>query len=381
MPKDVRRHSKLLVISDTGMVERNGQIFAFGPVIIELQELLALFDSITWIGFNRPDQIDNTSYMEVNSDKIKTITLKSVGGTSISDKISILKNYPRMIHTILSEIKKHQFIHSRAPSNPAFIAMLLSKRFPEKQFWFKYAGSWVDKTSFFYNLQRKKLKTRGSNCKVTVNGKWKHQPSHILAFENPCLNDDDRKIGKNIVNKKECFNKINFCFVGGLNKNKGIELVLEAFKNINSEKIGRLQIVGDGVLRKSIEGKAKNLPIEIKILGALPKNKVIEIFKESHFIILPSKSEGFPKVIGEAMNYGCIPIVSDISCIGQYVSNKNGFLIKTIDSNELFLKLQESMVLTEDDYQTMIKYNYCLAEKFTYSYYLTKIQQLIFHKN
>ena len=65
----------------------------------------------------------------------------------------------------------------------------------------------------------------------------------------------------------------------------------------------------------------------------------VHIYSKCDFIILPSKSEGFPKVIGEAMNYGCIPIVSDVSCISQYIQNGvNGFLIKPITSKEIYKK-------------------------------------------
>ena len=55
--------------------------------------------------------------------------------------------------------------------------------------------------------------------------------------------------------------------------------------------------------------------------------------------VLPSYSEGFPKVIAEAMNFGCIPIVSDISCIRQYIINgKNGFLINQTPTDSRFFK-------------------------------------------
>jgi glycosyltransferase involved in cell wall biosynthesis len=82
------------------------------------------------------------------------------------------------------------------------------------------------------------------------------------------------------------------------------------------------------------------LSINVKIHGSLSKTEVQEIYKNSQFILVPSKNEGFPKVIGEAMNFGCVPIVSDVSCISQYVKNDyNGFLIQTNTIENLYCLL------------------------------------------
>ncbi|MGK0308492.1 MAG: glycosyltransferase involved in cell wall biosynthesis [Urechidicola sp.] len=379
MSKHLSKDRKLLVVSDTGMVQRNGKMFAFGPVVKELQEILVIFDSITWIGFNRPDQIENASYLEIPSEKINTILLKRVGGTSFLDKLKIITNYPVMWHIILSEIKKHQYIHVRAPSNPAYISMLLSKNYPEKQFWFKYAGSWIEKASFFYDLQRKRLKKYQENYKVTVNGNWKYQPKHIVAFENPCLNEEDRLEGEKIVMSKDLSSEINYCFVGGLNENKGVLKILSAFSEIEKANIGTLHIIGDGALKEALKEKALAIKNKVIIHGYISKQEIIELYKTCHFIILPSKSEGFPKVIGEAMNYSCVPIVSNVSCINQYIENKkNGFLIEPNTVVVLKKIILQSLSLSKKEYNEINRINYILAEKFTYANYNARISNELF---
>ena len=376
MHKNLSDNTKLLVVSDTGMYGNENDVFAFGPVVKELEEMLAIFDSITWIGFNREDQIKNTSYVKVPTG-IKTILLDKVGGVTLMDKFSIIKNYPKMYNIIHFEIKKHNFIHSRAPSNPAFIAMLISNKYPLKKFWFKYAGDWVGEASKFYKFQRKKLKSLTENCKITVNGHWQNQSKNIFTFENPCLTEKDRGAGREIIENKSLLDRKNYCFVGGLNHNKGIEKVLDAFKEIKTHKIGVFHIVGDGVLREIIEKKAKKLSINVYIHGSLPKEQVIEIYKQSHFIILPSQSEGFPKVIGEGMNYGCIPIVSDVSCIGQYVvEGINGFLIKPISINEIKKTIERSLTLNDETFKSYLEVNYKRADKYTYINYIKQIIEI-----
>lgn len=382
MPKNLSRYTKLLVVSDTGIYQKDGKTYAFGPVVKELNEMLTLFERITWIGFNREDQKKNLSYIEIKSSNIKTITLKPVGGNSILDKFKIIYYYPKMWLLINSEIKKHNYIHSRFPSNPAFISLILSKKYLKKQFWFKYAGSWVDKTSFFYNFQRKKLKNLKTNSVVTVNGVWKNQSKNVIAFENPCLDEDDRKIGKIIVKEKELANMVNFCFVGGLNKNKGVDKIIEVFKTLNNNNVGTLHIVGNGNLCQSLKKEAHKIKTQVIFYGFLPKNKVVTIYEKSHFIILPSQSEGFPKVIGEAMNYGCLPIVSDVSCINQYIQNdRNGVLINSVTTESVKKSLFQSLKITNKEFLKYIDINYRIAERFTFNHYLQRIKNEVFEKS
>ncbi|WP_299116149.1 glycosyltransferase [uncultured Winogradskyella sp.] len=376
MSKHISKGYKLLVISDTGMYQKDSHWYAFGPVVTELEYCLSLFSEITWIGFNRNDQLNNASYKQINSDKIKVIALQKVGGRSFLSKINILINYPKMWSVINHQVKKHAFIHVRAPSNPSIIATRLSIKYPDKNFWFKYAGSWVGKTSKSYSWQRNKLKSLKRNSKITVNGLWDNQPKNILAFDNPCLDDEDRGLGKTIVEQKAVKKPYNICFVGGLNDNKGVLNLIEAVKQLEPSLINEINIVGDGVLRDTLFKKSTGL--NINFYGYLSKKDVVSIYTKSHYIVLPSKSEGFPKVISEAMNYGCLPIVSSVSCIPQIIGENNGYLLRSIEVSSIVETLIRALQIDEHLFYKMISNNYQIANRFTYKIYLDRIKNEIF---
>ena len=379
MPRNIPIYPELLVISDTGMFYHNEVVYAFGPVVKELQALDS-FKSIRWIGFNRPDQTNNKSYIRLEQDRIYTKAVKRTGGKRLMDKSLILFQYPIYLATIFKEIYRAEYVHVRAPSNPAVIAIFISFFFPKKIFWFKYAGDWVGKAAPFYKQQRNWLKRLNSNSKITVNGSWDNQPKNILSFENPCLDEEDRIEGKQSVDKKYISKTINYCFVGGLNENKGCLLLLQALKRmILPSSIDTFHIVGDGPLRQQLETMALELEIPVVFHGALPKDEVMRIYELCHYIVLPSQSEGFPKVIGEAMNYGCIPIVSNVSCIDQYVHHKkNGILIERISPEGISIALEDSFEISKHEYERVIHFNYKLASKFTYEYYNKRIANEIF---
>ncbi|PVW16472.1 glycosyltransferase [Marixanthomonas spongiae] len=379
MPKHLSTHTSLLVVSDTAMCQKDSEILAFEPVVRELEAMLALFAHITWIGFNQPDKLGRVPFKALPSKRIRPILLDTVGGPRSKDKMAILKNYPKMYAVIHNEIKKHPVVHSRAPSNPAYIAMWLSKNYPNKRFWFKYAGNWTEPAPFFYRLQRHKLKTLGDNSVVTVNGQWEQQPNNVIAFDNPCLDENDREAGKKCVDDKTLGQEINYCFVGGLNENKGIFLLLEAFSTLKTAGFkGLLHIIGDGPLWEQVQEKVEALSTNIILHGSLPREEVYALYKKCHFLILPSKSEGFPKVISEAMNFGCMPIVSNVSCVDQYIADgENGFLIDPLSVAQLQQCLVKTQTMTETAFKKAIVYNYRMAARFTYSHYNEQIQRKI----
>ena len=380
MPKYLSTYNKLLVISDTSMCQVGNDFYAFGPVVKELEEL-SCFKSIVWIGFDKSRDGLNKSLVKLTQEHIKIILLPSSGGKKWWSKLGILLLYPLYIFIIIKEVLKSKYIHIRAPSNPAVITILLSRFFPSKKFWFKYAGDWVGEASKFYKIQRQLLKKTSRNSKITVNGNWENQPKNIIGFENPCLDETDRATGKRIWKDKQLSAKINYCFVGGMNTNKGVDKIIESLAEITQlDNFGVFHFVGGGELLEDLKKRSTTFSNKVVFHGFLAKQDIYKIYEKSHFIVLPSKSEGFPKVIGEAMNYGCVPIVSDISCISQYVRHeKNGFLISPLTTQELYKNIKKASTLPKNLYSEMILNNYMLAERFTYNYYEERIVRNIFN--
>src|SRR5690606_31597289 len=89
--------------------------------------------------------------------------------------------------------------------------------------------------------------------------------------------------------------------------------------------------------------------------GTLSRKALHHMYEKCHFIVLPSQSEGFPKVISEALNYGCVPIVSNVSSIGQYICDGvQGILIHDISKTGLQPKLEECLHMLPEQYKHFI---------------------------
>lgn len=95
---------------------------------------------------------------------------------------------------------------------------------------------------------------------------------------------------------------------------KGHDISLELMAEL--KKRGRpmtLRLVGDGTMRAAFEDRAKDLGIEdqIEFVGQLKAGEEIwQELDQSDMLILPSRQEGLPRVVIEAMARG-LPVVSN----------------------------------------------------------------------
>jgi glycosyltransferase involved in cell wall biosynthesis len=260
--------------------------------------------------------------------------------------------------------------------------MFLSVIFRSKIWWHKYAGNWnQNNPPIFYGIQRKFLK-KLTHTNVTINGFWHNQESHCISFENPCLSNEQIQNGKQIFKLKKFTAPYNFVFIGRLEDEKGVRLILETFRKIDAHFIYSLVIIGDGPKRLDYERIGSNQEY-VQFLGGLSNKSIHEILITADFILLPSvASEGFPKVIAEAACYGVIPIVSDVGSITHYINEDNGFVCNTYNINDSFelqlknavktesSKLQEKSILVTE-----------IAELFTFDAYREKLEKYILSDN
>ena len=123
--------------------------------------------------------------------------------------------------------------------------------------------------------------------------------------------------------------------VGRLIQPKGFDTLLEAFaQTLKADANQQLQIVGDGPYRGALQTKIQQLHLtdKVKLLGAMPRNKVQECLANAHAFVLLSQSETFGVSYIEAMALG-LPVVA--TCCGgpsDFVNATNGCLVPVGDA-------------------------------------------------
>lgn len=375
---------KLAIISHTEHYKlADGTIVGWGPTITEINFLAQIFDEIYHIAMFHDVEAPESS-MPYTSDKIKFVPIKPSGGHSVLDKIKVALTAPRVIKTVNSVLKKTDCFQLRAPTGIGVFLIPYLTIFSKKKGWYKYAGNWNQQSPpLGYALQRFMLKRQ--NRKVTINGSWQNQKTHCLSFENPCLTESDLENGVRVRNAKNNNGSINFCYAGRLEREKGVERIIKAFNNLDEEmssKVGTVHLVGNGTEIEYFKNLGEKSRIDFVFHGFLPTDRLFQIYESSHFFIMPTTaSEGFPKVIAEAMNFGCLPIVSNISSIGQYVTDgKNGFLISPVNEGNVLKAITQALTMPSQDYNQFVTENDNIVRKFSYTYYVERIKMLLSEK-
>ena len=113
-------------------------------------------------------------------------------------------------------------------------------------------------------------------------------------------------------NKNKRLNTCNIIFIGRLCKDKGYDLL---------PTIGLILLQNNIKVSWHIVGAKEdesadllwNKNIDVKFYGPISNEMVLSILPEMTFILLPSKFEGMPIVLIEAMKAGIIPLASDIN--------------------------------------------------------------------
>lgn len=134
--------------------------------------------------------------------------------------------------------------------------------------------------------------------------------------------------------RKSKINKpLVFAYIGVLAESKGIELLLEVFKEIRGDE--KLVICGRGITEKYEEKLKKKYQSEhIKFLGFVDAKR---IFPEVDVVVVPSLwNEPFPRVIMEAYSYGVPVVASNKGGIPEIVEEgKTGFMFDPGDGVNL----------------------------------------------
>jgi glycosyltransferase involved in cell wall biosynthesis len=130
-------------------------------------------------------------------------------------------------------------------------------------------------------------------------------------------------------------------FVGRLSHEKGLPVLLEAWRNLGP--FMPLKIIGDGPLAPLVQEAAAQMPDTIQWLGQRKHEEVSDLIGEATFLVLPSQCyETFGRVAVEAFAKGTPVIASghgamaDVACDGR-----TGMLFKPGDPHELAGRIRD----------------------------------------
>jgi 1,4-alpha-glucan branching enzyme len=135
----------------------------------------------------------------------------------------------------------------------------------------------------------------------------------------------------------------NILYVGNLVESKGVHILIQSLALAQREHPDlHLCIAGSGQMRPTLENLVTQLGLDnhVTFAGYVDKHTLRALYQWSNLFILPSLSEGFPRVLLEAMASGTPCLASDIGAnLGALDNGAVGFTAKCFNINDFTEKI------------------------------------------
>jgi len=309
---------QLLIVSHTPHYYREGSLVGWGPTVREIDALGELFETVVHVAPVHPESAP-PSALAYRCPRVRVRGVRPAGGRRWRDKLGILARAPGYVRSIAQELGPADVVHVRCPANISLIALaVLALSGRPRRRWVKYAGSWrpAHPDAWSHRLQRWWLGRASSGGVVTINGSWPEQPAHVHSFLNPCLSEAELVEARESARNKELRPPLRLVFVGRLEPAKGARAAVEILAGLRQRGVeATLDVVGDGPQRGDLETLARGAAVTFH--GWLPRPQVGKIYARGHVLLLPSRSEGWPKVLSEGMAYGLAPVAGAVGSIPE----------------------------------------------------------------
>ena len=159
------------------------------------------------------------------------------------------------------------------------------------------------------------------------------------------------------------------CF-GRLSHEKGQDILLRAIPSvIETFPTASFLLLGDGPAKKALEELATELGIRERVLFQPHASAMRDYYEAIDLLVLPSRSEGLPNVILEALSFGVEVVATDVGAVGEVIrGRKTSRLVPSGDVEALAAGIMEGLsARARQDTETAARGG-GLDEKFTPEY-------------
>jgi glycosyltransferase involved in cell wall biosynthesis len=355
-----------------------GNYFGYAPYVREMNLWIKNVSEVIIVA-----PIDSTKKSSIQEfyqhEKITFISISNFDISSFKNTLHSLIVVPRIVWKIYQTMKNADHIHLRCPGNIGLLGCLVQMLFPSKPKTAKYAGNWdlTAKQPLSYRLQKWILRNTflTKNMQVLVYGEWETSTKNIKPFFTASYFEKD----KIDVKPRKLEGKISFLFVGTLSNGKqplyAIQLVEQLYKNFNNIQ---LTLFGEGNERTMIENYISENKLDniIFLKGNQNQETIKKAYCENHFVILPSLSEGWPKVVAEGMFWGCLPLASKVSCVPNMLENGKRGILLDLKLNQDVQNI-ESILKNNNLYQDKVNKAVQWSRQFTMDVFEAEIKLLL----
>jgi Glycosyltransferase len=299
-----------------------------------MRSLSELFDSTTLV-VPCSSSRNQTGEVPLDGNNLSVAPLTTPRGKGIWRKIMLPLWLARNSRLLIKELWKADAVHAPIPGDVGTIGLLLAVIL-RKPLFVRHCGNWFVQQTAAERFWKRLMERFAGGNKVMLATGGAHEPP---SKRNRAI----RWIFATTLTEQElkgCFTRRNnspdeparLIIVCRQEREKGTGVVIESLPLIMKDfpRLA-LDIVGDGCALDEFKHTASELGVldRIAFHGKVDHPTVLRLLQQAHIFCYPTRaSEGFPKVVLEALACGLPVITTRVSVLPQLIGNGSGILIE-----------------------------------------------------
>ena len=276
---------------------------------------------------------DTTGLSPLIGRQIKVVPLSEPKVSGIARKLNIPFWLLKNCLTIFREIRTADAIHSPIPGDVGTIGMAIAIML-RKPLFVRHCGNWMIQRTIAEKIWRWSMEyfAGGRNAMLATggsNGPPSKRNPHVEWIFATSLRKAE--IEPNFPRELPTKGPVKLIIVCRQEARKGTDVVIDSLPIVLKILPNvTLDVVGGGSKLEAFRKQAVRLRVDDRITfhGKVIHDKVIKLLKNAHIFCYPtSASEGFPKVVLEAMATGLPVITTPVSVLSQLIGESNGVLL------------------------------------------------------
>jgi glycosyltransferase involved in cell wall biosynthesis len=279
-------------------------------------------------------------------------------GKGIRRKLDMLRWGVQNGPVIWRAVRAADAIHTPIPGDVGTVGMIFALLM-NKRLFVRHCGNWLAPRTVAEKLWKWSMERFASSRNVmlatggSIESPSKRNPNVRWIFSTSLL---EEQLVNGVPHDPPVDGKLRLVIACRQEERKGTEVVLAAMPSIlETFPEATLDVVGDGSLLSALVNKANEIGLGDRVTfhGKVSQGEVVSLLKGAHVFCYPtSASEGFPKVVLEALASGLPVVTTRVSVLPQLLDSGCGILIDEASAAVLAAAVRE-ICLDENKYRSM----------------------------
>lgn len=315
---------RLAFVSDLPHHRADGVVYGLTPVVEQLRHWAHLVDELVVCGTLLPGAPPEGA--SPLPEGVAFVAIRAGGGNTRRAKLGLLVRLPGWALETRRIARSVDAVALRCPANVAAVGLFSTWRATAHRVAI-YAGAWrtYPGEPRPYRWQRVVLRSRLFGGPVLVYAddpgpglEASFSPSHDRRGWEAAERAAEALVER--IGERPRSGPWRLVVAGRLTPNKNQVVAIEALALLVAEGLDvHLEVIGEGPRRGDLERRARELGVadRVRFLGEVAHDEVLERFAEADLQLLPTRGEGYGKVLLEGMVVGVVPVFADGPAAGS----------------------------------------------------------------